>query len=99
VAEPAATFAEICKFLEIGAEDSAIRRAVEATAISVLKDKEEKSGFKEKPPGAHRFFHSGRPTAWQTTLTQAQTATIESDHGQVMSKLGYLKSRELSAKF
>jgi aryl sulfotransferase len=90
VAAPHATFTTMVTFLNLRLAESVVSTAIEATHMSVLQRKEAAGGFSEKPPGTHRFFHEGRPTAWQSTLTAAQAASIEKDHGDMMTRFGYM---------
>jgi aryl sulfotransferase len=93
VDDPLASFSGIADFLELDASQEAIRVAIQATRISELRRKEQSSGFTEKPAGVQYFFHEGRPNAWRDTLTSAQSARLEQDHGVVMQKFGYAVGR------
>ena len=92
VAEPEATFAALAKFLNLALPAGRISTAVAATAMSVLQQKEEAAGFREKPGGMHRFFHQGGPDSWRATLTPAQVSAIEMNHAEMMHRFGYTPS-------
>lgn len=70
--------------------DAVIDRAVAATRFDALQTAETRDGFHEKPPVADRFFRRGKAGGWRDSLTDAQCARIEADHGGVMRQLGYL---------
>lgn len=70
--------------------DMAIAAAVGATDFKVLRAQEDRVGFAERPETAQRFFRSGTAGGWRETLSAAQVARIERDHGAVMARLGYL---------
>jgi aryl sulfotransferase len=87
---PPSTFRAMLQFLEVEASEAAVVDAIQATQLSVLMQKERTGGFAEKPPGKHRFFHGGVWQPWRTTLTLSQSKAIETTHGAVMNRLGYL---------
>ncbi len=85
-----ARFAEATHFLGLDASPSAIAAATAAVGFAVLRDQEETEGFLERPAFSKRFFRRGVAGGWRDTLSAAQVAQIESDHGPVMHRLGYL---------
>jgi len=75
--------------IALPAPPSAIAAAVDATDFTVLRAQEAQVGFSEVPTPGRQFFRSGTVGGWQSTLSAAQRARIERDHGQVMARLGY----------
>lgn len=67
-----------------------VARAAAATRFDVLRDAEERFGFREKAGPDVRFFRRGVAGGWRDTLSPAQAASIEAAHHQVMAALGYL---------
>jgi len=90
LANPAAVLAAVASKLGFEASPSLLSRAVEATAFSTLQAAELTVGFIEKPAAAPNFFRRGKAGVWRDTLTAAQTARIEADHGEIMVRFGYL---------
>lgn len=89
-ADLAATLASVAAHLGWDAPPSAIAGAVAATRFDRLADEEARSGFREKPESAARFFHTGRSGGWRDVLTPDQAARIAADHGIMMKRFGYL---------
>ena len=58
--------------------------AVEEARFERLRESETKSGFREVSPNTRTFFREGRAGGWRDTLSDAQVAAIEADHGDVM---------------
>ncbi len=63
--------------------------ACERTRFDRLQDSEDDRGFTGTSPHATRFFRHGRTDAWRDQLTPGQIDRIESDHGEMMARLGY----------
>ncbi|MBF0371818.1 MAG: sulfotransferase domain-containing protein [Alphaproteobacteria bacterium] len=89
VADLPAELGRVARFLGWSAEPEAVAAAIEGSRFDRLRSEEERMGFYEKPPGMERFFRRGEAGGWRDTLTPAQAARIERDHGAVMSRLGY----------
>lgn len=90
LADPRATLRRVLTYLEWDPPQAVIDRAVAATAFGALRAAEEANGFREKPSAANRFFRRGIAGGWRDSLTDAQRARIEADHGDVMRRFGYL---------
>ncbi|CAA7615396.1 Sulfotransferase [Candidatus Terasakiella magnetica] len=69
---------------------AAIEGAVAATRFDTLRHQEAERGFVEKSPKAAVFFRRGGAGGWRDILTEAQAERICTDHGRVMTRLGYL---------
>lgn len=89
LADPENVFGAALSFAGVNISRAVLRRAVAATRFDVLKAKEEKFGFKERPDKAEKFFRRGKARGWEDTLTPEQVARIESDQRDVMRWLGY----------
>ncbi|WP_404372308.1 sulfotransferase domain-containing protein [Sphingomonas sp. MMS24-J45] len=85
-----ATLARVVVHLGWDATPSAIAGAVAATRFERLADEEARSGFRQKPASAERFFHTGRSGGWRDVLDPDQAARIVADHEGVMRRFGYL---------
>ena len=80
----------VAAYLGWTAADAAVAAAVDATRFQALRAAEERHGFEERLPHMNRFFRRGVAGGWCDSLTRAQAARIEADHGRVMARLGYL---------
>ena len=75
---------------EVAIEPERIDRAVHHSRIEALQAAEDRSGFRERPRRAERFFREGRAGSWRSHLSPAQVSRMESHHAQVMGRFGYL---------
>ncbi len=89
-ADAARELRRIAAYVGWSATDEAIMRAVDATRFDVLRAAENEHGFRERPGAAQRFFRQGRIGGWRDALTAVQVESIESAHGGMMRRLGYL---------
>lgn len=85
-----AAFGSILKTLGMPVSADRLAKAVRNSAFETLSREESKDGFIERPPHMERFFRSGKPGGGVTGLTAAQRTRIETDHGAVMTRFGYL---------
>jgi aryl sulfotransferase len=85
--------ARVVDFLGLSGEVSpaTVARIAEQHSFTALRKQEEERGFREKPPGAERFFRQGRSGEGREVLTLVQLDRIEADHGNIMRRLGYLR--------
>lgn len=90
LADPVASFTKAAEFLGIEATGAEIAVATDAVRFDRLQKQEEAVGFVERRPGTERFFRRGIAGGWRDSLSKEQIARIESDHGPMMHKLGYL---------
>jgi aryl sulfotransferase len=88
-AAPETVFSGILAAAGIPVDGARVAAAVAATRFERLRAKEETTGFKERLPGAPRFFRRGQAHGWREELSPAQIAAIEAAHGPVMARLGY----------
>lgn len=90
LADPEAHFGKVAQFLQTGAAPDKIAAAVEAVRFERLRAIEEREGFAERQPGMERFFRRGITGGWRDSLSSGQAGRIESVHGDMMRRLGYL---------
>jgi len=90
LADPAAAYRLMLDRIGWQATEAQIADAIAATRFERLADKEKRHGFLERASRTDRFFASGRAGSWRDTLTPAQAARIEREHGAVMARFGYL---------
>jgi len=90
VADFASALKRVSTALGWASSDSAVAAAVAATRFDRLRAEESAGNFPESLHGDRPFFRRGVAGGWRDTLTPAQAAQIERDHGEVMARLGYL---------
>ena len=90
VADLASTLKRVSAGLGWSSSDAAIEAAVAATRFERLRAEESAGNFPESLRGDRPFFRRGIAGGWRDTLSLAQAARIERDHGDVMRRLGYL---------
>ncbi len=89
-ADPEAAFDRILQAAGLPVDAERLAVALAQSRFDRLQAQEEAAGFKERLIGASRFFRRGQADSWQEELTPAQIRRIETDHGVVMARLGYL---------
>jgi aryl sulfotransferase len=89
-AAPEAQFAEILRLSGLPVAADQLTTALAQTRFERLQAQEEAASFRERPSSAERFFRKGQADSWREELTPAQIERIETDHGPVMARLGYL---------
>lgn len=87
---PLQTFTQVARFLELNDHPDAICTALSHCDFNNLQAQESEKSFREKPMQASAFFRKGIIGDWKKTLNQRQVNQILSDHGEVMTRLGYL---------
>lgn len=76
--------------IKIELNDDKIENIVTTTSFELLKNKENKDGFKEASKNAP-FFRKGKSMQWKQMLTYDQIEKIESNLGKYMKKFNYIK--------
>lgn len=90
LADAAGTFFQVLRLLGWSGPREKLIAAVNAARFNELWRQEEAHGFTEASKKTGRFFSHGTAGHWRNILTPAQAEDIETDHGEVMRKLGYL---------
>ena len=91
LADTASTFRKILAAVGFpDVNEDALEFALEQTAFEKFKQQEEKESFNERGDSQEVFFNRGTSGHWKEVLSPEQAARIESDHGEVMTQLGYL---------
>ena len=88
-ANPNKEFSKILNTLGINIDQNLLKKSIEFSSFSELSEQESKSGFRERPPHAERFFRKGTSGQWNSILEDRQIKKIVTSHGLVMKKLGY----------
>lgn len=84
-------FFDILKtLLKIDISVEKVNKAVICSRFSALQYQETQFGFYEKQPTAKSFFRQGTSDNWKRELTKEQVERVIMDHGEVMTRLGYL---------
>lgn len=89
-ADPESSFAKIVAASGLTLDSARLSKALAETRFDRLQQQESEAGFKERPRASTRFFRRGEAESWREELTTAQCERIESTHGPVMQRLGYL---------
>lgn len=90
LADPFTAFGQVLAYIGWSVEGATLAKAVAATRFERLQAAETQFGFDERPATAERFFRRGVAGGWRNSLTEAQAAQIEADHGEVMRDFGYV---------
>lgn len=89
LADTVGVLRRVAAFLGWPADEARLRSAVDACAFDALRAAEDRSGYDARSEHQARFFRQGQAGAWRSTLTTAQAARIEHDHGEAMASLSY----------
>ena len=90
LANPLLAFTKALAFLEIPFTSEQIQKAVAFSSFDILRQQEEKNGFKEKTIKSVYFFRKGKAGSWREELSVEQQQIIIDNHAMVMKKFGYL---------
>lgn len=90
-AKPLGTFGSIAKFLGLKVPRDRLERAIRFSSFKVSQRLEAEHGFRERSNHAQRFFRVGKSGQWRGQLSPEQIARLETDHGPVMRRFGYLR--------
>ena len=94
--DTAGQFKRVLEVLGWEIDEARIEKAVSDCEFAKLKAQEDKDGFLESS-GHGRFFNQGKSGHWQEVLTPEQIKQIESDHGEMMEKVGYILTKAEAA--
>jgi len=87
------TFTRIARFLRLNHSPEAIQNALDNCDIKRLQAQEAEAPFRERRFDAPSFFRKGITGDWKTALSKGQVNKVIADHGEVMTRLGYLNSQ------
>lgn len=90
LAQPLTALRRVVDRLGWQVDDDVLAHAVEATRFEVLRDEEQRHGFRGRPHKAERFFRRGQAGGWRDELSADQAARIQAEHGEIMRRLGYV---------
>ena len=94
IAAPEAAFGAFVRFAGLDFDHARLARAIDHSAFERLRSQEARSGFREKPRTAPRFFRAGVAGSWRTGLQPGQVRKLVAGHGPMMERLGYLAEAE-----
>jgi len=93
LADTAATFAGMLRFVGIEPDFERVARAVRHSSLEELQRQERASGFRERAKkSTAEFFRKGEAGGWRHVLTAEQAQRIVDAHGDVMRRFGYLET-------
>lgn len=90
LAQPQTSFHAAMRFAGLERSDEDLAALVEAARFDALRGQEERFGFGERNSPSNYFFRRGIAGGWRDTLSPEQVRRIETAHGPMMSRLGYL---------
>lgn len=90
---PLKAFGGVVEFLRLPKHMERLKRAVRFSDFKELSRQEREAGFKERSRTAESFFRQGRAGAWRDSLPEALVASIVAEHGEMMSRFGYLDAK------
>jgi hypothetical protein len=87
--QPLVVFAAIARFLGLRVPPERIAHAVERSAFAVLREQEQRSGFRERSRKSDRFFDSGQVGRGRQILTPVLAESLCAGHREQMVRFGY----------
>ncbi|GGB52798.1 sulfotransferase [Tistrella bauzanensis] len=87
---PQQTFRKLTDFLGLKPPRERLERAIRFSSFKMLKQMEERHGFRERSVNSKAFFRSGGAGKWRERLTPDQIRRIIADHHQQMARFGYI---------
>lgn len=95
-ANPITTFMAVLDFCGIEVDADLVQRCVDACELSKLQKQERQNGFREDQNAkADRPFFGKGGTQWEASMPYRLQRQIESTHGEVMRRFGYLQPYEV----
>jgi hypothetical protein len=89
LASPMRSFGRVASFLGLNVSPERLERAVDRSAFTVLKEQEDRQGFRERSLKAERFFRRGRVGQWRTELEERHVTALVDAHEEQMRRFGY----------
>jgi Sulfotransferase domain len=87
------TFTRATQFLGMQSDMEHIQSALDRSTFDILKQQENELGFVEHTHSTENFFRKGMVGEWQDVLNPSQITRIIDQHGEVMTRLGYLDDK------
>jgi hypothetical protein len=87
---PFQTFKGVVMAMQLSHSDEEIQHAIERTRFDVIKELEEKQGFREKANPDSSFFFHGRVGRGKEVLNQKQIDQVVKIHSSMMERLEYV---------
>jgi hypothetical protein len=84
------TFKTAIEFIGLQYSDKDIEQAIHFSDFNVVKEQEEKFGFKEKSQNSEHFFRKGIIGSWKNELNPQEVETIVAQHKTMMIRFGYI---------
>lgn len=94
IAAPEETFAGIVRAAGLAVEPTQVRKAIEFSRFDRLQAQETTTDFRERRPGARKFFRKGKAGTWREDLSPKQAHRLIADHRVVMRRFGYLTASD-----
>lgn len=89
IEDPERELGRMVRFAGLDASSERLAAAARAARFEVLREKEERDGFAERPGLDRPFFRRGRAGGWREELAPELVARVEAEHAEVMALLGY----------
>ena len=93
LAKPMTTFRAAARFLGLDPPRERMARAIEFSSFNVLREQEQRRGFREKSLFAEAFFNSGTAGQWRKILSAAQVEAVLGAHRQQMERFRYVPAK------
>ena len=90
LASPWKSFSGLTKFLGLAPPRARIEKAIRLSSFRVLKEQEQRLGFRERPARMAAFFREGKTGQWRKILTPTQVSAVVDAHREQMARFGYI---------
>ncbi len=88
--DPCGEFTRLVQAIGLPLDPVRVQAACADAAFDKLQEEERREGFKEKMIGCKTFFNQGETGSGRRLLSDAQKKLLTFNHGDVMTRLGYL---------
>jgi len=88
--KPQKTFGEVARFLGLQPPRQRLAKAIKFSSFKVLRQQEDRSGFRERSAHSEHFFRVGRAGQWRRQLTAEQVDAVVATQREQMERFGYL---------